>query len=74
MELQYYRVCRLRCRLCGSIVEWKNRSKEDCGPGRILYCKCGKVGMDPAACHPRIMALFPATLDDLEPLFEPWEE
>lgn len=74
MELQYYRVCRVRCRLCGTIVEWRNRSKNDSGPGRILYCQCGKVGLDPAALMPRILVMLPATFDDVEQLFEPWED
>lgn len=74
MELQHYRIYRLRCRRCGSIIEWENRSKDDRGPGRVLYCQCGKVGMDPAAWLPRIIVSSPATFDDVEQFFEPWED
>lgn len=73
-KLLYYRVCRIRCRLCGSIIEWENRSKADRGPGRVLYCRCGKIGMDPAAFLPRILVMPPATFADVEDLSEPWED
>lgn len=74
MELQHYRICRLRCRQCGSIIEWENQSKDDRGPGRVLYCQCGKVGLDPAAYLHRILVKTPATFDDIEELSEKWED
>ena len=73
-QTQHYRVCRVRCKLCGSVIEWRNKSKSDGGPGRVLYCQCGMVGMAPSAyCH-QIVLVVPATLDDVEDLFEKWED
>lgn len=70
MELQYYRICRLRCRRCGSTIEWKNRSKDDRGPGYPMYCQCGKVAIDPSAVAYRILG----SDEDFEDLSEKWEE
>lgn len=73
MELQYYRVCRVRCKLCGTVLEWRNRSKDDRGPRRVMYCQCGSVGMDPAACMFRILVKPPASFDDVEEFSVKWD-
>ena len=70
MEIKYYRICRLRCRHCGSVMEWRNRSKDDRGPGYPMMCQCKKVGFDPSACFYRILG----NETDWEDLSEPWEE
>lgn len=70
MEIQYFKVCRLRCNLCGSVMEWHNRSKDDRGPGRPLYCACKKVALDPSACFYRILGNEEHWTD----LSEPWTD
>lgn len=70
MEYPYFRICRLRCKCCGTVLEWKNRSKDDWGPGYALYCQCGKVGLDPSAAAYRILG----DKENWEDLSEKWEE
>ena len=70
MELQAYRICRLRCRLCGTVLSWENRSKSDPGPGYALRCQCGTVGLDPSAVAYRILG----PTEAWEDLSEKWEE
>ena len=70
MELKYYKVCRLRCNCCGSVMEYQNRSKDDRGTRYVMMCSCGKVGLDPSACMYRILG----DKDDWEDLSEEWEE
>ena len=70
--LKYVVVCRVRCSACGQVLEWRNRSKDDYGPGKMMVCKCGSVGLDPAATMYRIVALVPHA--DWEDLSIPWVE
>lgn len=72
MELKAFKICRIRCRCCGSILEYKNRSKTDCGAGRMMVCNCGSIGLDPAALMYRIACL--KTGAEYEDLSEPWED
>lgn len=74
MEVLYFRICRVRCKLCGTILEWKNRSKNDPGPGRVMYCQCGALGLDPSACLYRVLVKPPASFDDVEDLSERWND
>lgn len=67
-EMKYYRVCRIRCKSCGTVLEYYNRSKSDRGPGYPTMCRCGKVGLDPSACAYRILG------EPFEDLSEPWQE
>ena len=57
MKLHYVRVCRVQCCTCKSILEYRNQSKSDCGPGRMMVCSCGRVALDPAASMYRIAEL-----------------
>ena len=70
MELKYTKVCRIRCRHCSTVLEWVNRSKEDNGSGRVMMCKCGKVGLDPSASLYRILGY----QEDWDNLSIPWDE
>lgn len=75
MELEhYFRVCRVQCRRCGTIIEWRSKTKTDGGPDRTIYCQCGGVGMSPSAYARRIVIVPPATIWDVEELSEKWEE
>lgn len=67
--LKYYKVCRVRCKLCGTVLEYVNRSKQDNGLGSALMCDCGKVGLDPSACLYRVLG----DPENYEDLSEPWE-
>lgn len=57
MELKYFRICRVQCCTCKSILEYRNQSKSDRGPGRMMVCSCGRVALDPAASMYRIVEL-----------------
>ena len=70
LELQYYRICRVRCLCCNSVLEYENQSQNDNGPGRLLTCKCGKVGLDPSATLYRIIGDEKNWVD----LSETWED
>ena len=70
MGLKYFSVCRLRCKRCGSVIEYHNRSKDDRGTGYPLTCSCGKVSLDPSACAYRILG----AEEDWEDLSIPWED
>ena len=56
-ELKYFRVCRVQCCACKTILEYKVRFKTDYGPGRMMVCDCGRVALDPAATMYRIVGL-----------------
>ncbi len=68
MELTYFRVCRVRCRSCGEVLEYRNQSKSDQGPGRAMTCPCGKTGLDPSASLYRVFG------NDFDDLSEKWED
>lgn len=68
MEIKYFKVCRVRCKQCGTILEYVNRSKQDNGLGSALMCDCGKVGLDPSACLYRILG----DRENYEDLSEEW--
>lgn len=61
--MKYYRICRVKCRWCGDLLEHINQAKAD-SHFRIRWCRCGKVGLDPAAVGYRIMGE-PAAYEDL---------
>ncbi len=69
MELTYYRVCRVKCKRCGDVLERINRTKDD-NYSRMLHCSCGKVALDPAAIMYRVLGE-PADYEDLS---EKWGE
>lgn len=69
MEIKYYRVCRVRCKCCGDVLEHINHTKDD-NCHSILHCSCGKVSLDPAALMYRILG-DPADYEDLS---EEWKE
>lgn len=69
MKVKYFKVCRVRCKLCGTVLEHTNHTKEDNG-NDALWCACGKVMLDPAASFYRVMG----NPDEYEDLSEPWEE
>lgn len=70
MEIKYFKVCRVRCKICGDVLEHVNRSKRDNGAG-MMWCTCGKIGLDPSACFYRIVGngisegSFEASFEDL---------
>lgn len=70
MNVKYFRLCRVRCKLCGAVMEYRNRSKQDRGPGRPMMCSCGKVGLDPSACFYRVLG----EPEHYEDLSEEWSE
>ena len=57
MKLKYFRIRRVQCCTCKSILEYRNQSKSDRGPGRMMTCSCGRVALDPAASMYRIVEL-----------------
>lgn len=66
--VKYYKVCRVRCRLCGDVLEHVNQSKTE--RSRLMLCSCRKVGLDPAAILYRILG----NPEDMEDLSEEWPE
>ena len=72
MGLKYFSMCRVQCCSCKSILEYKNKSKTDWGPGRMMVCSCGRVALDPAVTMYRIVGLKrDAAWEDHS---EPWED
>lgn len=68
MDLKYYKVCRVKCRSCGDVLEYENRSRTDRGPGAPMMCSCKKVGLDPSATMFRILG----NGEHFEDLSEEW--
>ena len=68
--MKYFKICRVRCKSCGTILEYENRSKDDAGPGSLMACECGKVALDPSATLYRIIG----SADFWEDLSEEWPE
>lgn len=64
-----YRVCRVRCKRCGDVLEYVNLTKADNGSG-LIRCSCGKVALDPSPILYRIIG---ASVD-YEDLSEEWDE
>ncbi len=67
--MKYYRVCRVRCKRCGDILEYVNKTKDE-NASRVLYCSCGAVGLDPSAALYRILG----TSADYTDLSEEWDD
>lgn len=67
-DVQYFKVCRIRCRCCGDVLEYINQSKTE--HGRLMLCSCRKVGLDPAASMYRTLG----NPEDVEDLSEEWPE
>ena len=63
MDAKYYRVCRVRCKCCGDVLEHVNQTKEMTSH-QILTCSCGKVHLDPAVFMYRIIG-DPMNYEDL---------
>lgn len=70
MDLKFYKVCRVKCKHCGDVLEYVNQSKEDNGPRLMMVCKCGRIGLDAAALAYRVMGAD----EDFEDLSEEWTE
>lgn len=68
MEWKYYKVCWVRCKLCGDVLEHVNRSKNELST--MLTCSCGQVSLDPSPLFHRIIG-DEGTYEDLS---EEWEE
>lgn len=73
-EPKYFKVCRVRCKHCGDVLEYENESKRDNGPCIVMKCKCGRIGMDAASLAYRVMVFPLGTFDDPEDLSEEWNE
>ncbi len=69
MSLKYYRVCRVRCKKCGDVLEHVNQTKDE-NVCHTSYCRCGTVGLDPSATLYRILG----NPSDYEDLSEEWEK
>ena len=67
--MKYYRVCRVRCKRCGDVLEHVNQTKGESST-RVMYCSCGSVGLDPAAVMYRVLG----SRSDFEDLSEAWDE
>lgn len=67
MELTYYRVCRVRCKHCGEVLEHTFHTKE-MNSCRMRWCGCGKTALDPHPVAYRILG------DDYEDLSEKWSD
>lgn len=61
--MKYYKICQVRCLCCGDVLEHINAVKTD-RHWQMLWCGCGKVGLDPAAVGYRILGA-PADYEDL---------
>ena len=69
MELKYFKICRVKCNCCGDVLEYVNQSKQDNGLRIMMICRCGRVGLDPAALAYRVIGAD----EDLEDLSEEWK-
>ena len=61
----YYSVCRVRCTLCGDVLEHTFQTK-DAGSIGLMWCSCGKTALDPHPFAYRILG------DFFEDLSEKW--
>lgn len=52
--MKLFIICRIRCLRCGDVLEQNNAAKTD-RYGKMLWCGCGRVGLDPAAVGYRIV-------------------
>lgn len=66
--MKYYKVCRVRCRLCGDVLVHENKSKTE--RNSLMLCSCRKTGLDPAAVMYRILG-YPEAYEDLS---EEWPD
>lgn len=67
--MKCYRVCRVRCKRCGDVLEHVNKTKDE-NAARVMYCSCRATGVDPAAVMYRILG----SPFDYEDLSEEWDE
>lgn len=67
--MKYYKICRVRCLRCGSLLEHINCTKAD-NSCFVMWCRCGRVGLDPAAVGYRILG----KPEDYVDLSEWWPE
>lgn len=66
--MKYFKVCRVRCRKCGDVLEYVNKIK--LSRGMLRYCSCGAVGLDPATVMYRILG----NPEDYEDMSEEWND
>ena len=66
--MEYYKICRVRCLRCGTILEHENQSQLE--SGRLQICRCRKVALDPSAVMYRILG----DPENYEDLSEVWED
>lgn len=69
MKIKYYKICRVRCKLCGDILEHENKTKQE-GQKDALFCSCKKTVLDPSASFYRILG----NPNDYEDLSEEWDK
>ena len=53
MEIKYYKVCRVQCKLCGDVLEHANETKQE--RSSAIVCMCNKVTLDPSALFYRVV-------------------
>lgn len=68
-EIKYFKKCRVRCELCGDVLEYKNKTKQD-NSSTAIWCSCKKTMLDASAYLYQIGGN-PVEYDDLSEL---WEE
>ena len=66
-EATFYRVCRIRCKCCGDVLERTFQTKE-MKSYDMQWCQCGKVALDPHVVAYRVIG-YP---EDYEDLSEKW--
>ena len=71
--MTYYRVCRVRCKRCDTLLSQTFFSTE-LNSYRMMTCRCGAVSLDPHPTAYRIVLGAGATWDDVEDTSEPLKE
>lgn len=71
MDYAYFKVCRVRCLCCGTVLVHVNRNKYDSSPG-LMWCRCGRVGLDPAPLGYRVLST--EGFDIVEDASELWRD
>lgn len=67
--MKYYKICRVRCLRCGSLLEHINRTKTE-NSISTMWFRCGRVGLDSAAAGYRILG----KPEDYADMSEEWPE
>lgn len=66
--MKTYRICRVRCKKCGDILEHENKTYPT--RAELQFCTCGSVGLDPDNLAYRIIAESRDVFEDLSQMEE----